>query len=476
MKKNRLLVSLVVLILSVSACTNKNIEHNDGTEEINTAINEDFPEQIQEELSTSESDPIIPYVQPEMKGEISVNIYESSEWLTTAAQMFTEKYPDMKVNIHDFYNGTDIYIHTGDGVTTTGVRPVGQTREDYIAQLNTQILSKEADDIMITSIGLPIGRYIQMGVFEDLSFYLEQTEEINESNYYMNIFDACRTPEGALYQFPISAMAIPTVKFDSALMEHTGISPAPGTEAITWREALDLGKQMYDASSLPNTFMNSARNIVSDVFTKSTIASIHYDTGKVEIDRDNMLDILSVFEEMEDYKSVPSDFNYNNELHVPYGIHYRSDVETAIDMQHYEDMVLQWKYDDGKVYLSPYFALDFGISSQSKNKELAWEFLKFLVSDEVQTLPSCPYAGVNKNGLKARVEGYVSTSGSSQEMLQSVTDIVDGWITQINGYRSEDTELIQIAEGTLAEYMDGSATAEETIDNLIRRLEQYMNE
>lgn len=473
MKKSLSIIALTgMLVLNLCAC-------GKGTADIKTV--DDIMETAADSTSTASGSPEErdTYIQPEMKGDLSINVYESSEWLETAVAMFVKKYPDMNITIKDFYNGKDVNIYTGDGVTTSGVRPTGQTRDDYVAQLNTQLLSGEADDIIITSIGLPIGRYIKMGVFEDLSKYLDSSKEINEEEYYMNIFDACRTEEGALYQFPISATAIPLVQFDHELIEHTGIGPDPKATAVTWREALDIGKKMFDKSELPNTYMNDVRTVIGNIFTKSAIAAINYDTGKIEIDRDKMLQLLNVKEELKGYKIVPEGFDfYSNEYHLPYGISYQADVEAAAAMLANEAQeTLQWKYDDGKVYLSPYYALDFGITGKSESKGQAWEFLKFLVSEEVQTLPSCPNAGVNKKGLAQRVEGSMATMGGfSQTDVDTAKACIDGWVSQINAYRSEDTELIQITEGVLQEYLDGSQTAEATIDKLISRLEQYMNE
>ena len=470
--KIMLIFVLLILLISMSACNSLSIKSEDVAE---------IPEQETETADTQKdmdiSEPEEIYVQPEMSGEISVNVYEYSEWLETAVLMFVEKYPDMKVNIHSFYNGTDVLVTEGGGVSSMSSRPAGQTREDYIAQLNTQLLSGKADDIVITSTGLPLGRYVKMGIFADISFYLESAEEINEMDYYMNIFDAYRTKSGALYQLPISATAIPLVCFDKELMDNTGIGPAEDAVLITWREALDIGKEMYDASTLMNTFMEDARAIVGNLFTKAAVASIDYDTGKVEIDKERMLQLLSVFEELEDYQTMPEGFDFfQDKYNKPYGINYQPDTEAAMRALNGYEVPLQWKYDDGEVYLSPYYALDFGITNQSKNKELAWEFLRYLISEEVQTLPSCPHAGVSKKGLQARVEGRVITSGGSAEYAQKVVAMVDGWVSQITAYRAEDTDLIQISEGTLEEFIDGSLTTEETIDKLINRLEQYMNE
>jgi multiple sugar transport system substrate-binding protein len=435
----------------------------------------DLPDTPQDPGASGSDTPQRVYVQPEMSGEISISVYESAEWLETAVLLFAKKYPDMEVRIQSFYQGTDMLITEG-GSVTMNPRPAGQTREDYIAQLNTQLLSGNAADIVITSIGLPIGRYIQMGVFEDLSFYLESAEEISDDAYYWNIFDACRTKSGALYQLPLSAMAIPLLRFEKELMEHTGLGPAPGTAALTWREALDLGKAMYQASTLPNTFLDDAGTIVGNLFTKAAVAAVDYDTGKITLDRESLLRLLAVYEELEDYRTVPEGFDfYSNEYHQPYTRSYQSDVEAALGVLSGQGVCLQWKHDDGNVYLSPYYALDFGITAQSRNQGPAWEFLRFLLSEEVQTLPSFPYAGVNRKGLQARVEGYLATAGLS-EKAEEVLAMVDGWVSQITAYRSEDSELIQLTESLTKAFKEGELTAQETIDTLASRLEQYMNE
>lgn len=408
------------------------------------------------------------YTPPEMKGEISISVYESSEWLDTAIAMFETKYPHVKVNLHAFYEGRAKVDATG--MTS---RPAGQTREDYIAQLNTQLLSGKGDDIVITSVGLPVGRYAAMGIFEDLSMYLEAAEKIKGEAYYMNIFDACRTEDGSLYALPVSVCAIPVFVFPTALIEDTLIDPTQSGEPLTWREALDFAEEMYDASTLPNTFMPDAHSIVGALFNVTVASFVDYKNQTVSVDEEKVLDILSVFEEMEYFQTGDS----GEGVYIPYHLGYRPDVEVAYSVAQGELKAVQWKQDSGKVCLSPYFSCDFGITSQSKNKGLAWEFLRFLISEEVQTLPSCPNAGVCKAGLRARVEGYADTLTTvTPELKEEMVRLVDGWVSQITGYYPEDTDVLQIAEGVYREYLDGSLTKEQTVDALTKRLRQFISQ
>lgn len=418
--------------------------------------------------------------QEKLEGELTVSVYRKEEWLETAGRLFEDKYPGVKVTINSFYDptaGTDIY--SDGGLSEGSVVPTGQTREDYLSELNTKILSGKAEDVIMTSTGLPVDRYIYMGVFEDLSGYLEKSEEFNEENYYMNLFDACRTKDGGLYQFPLVAIAEPLIGFDKALMEHTGVFPAEGTEKLSWREALNLAKEMYDKSTLPNTFMVDMRVTVGNIFTKAAMDGIDYETGTVNLDRERILDILKVFVEMADYKTMPEKFDYSREFHIPFNIRYQMDVEMAMNQLFYKsDEFYQWEYDDGKVYLCPYYAMDFGINSSSKQKELAWEFLKFMASDEIQTLPSFPWAGVNKKGLAARTAGRMTNGETqySEEEIQLAVTQLERWILQINAYRPEDADLITLTEGELNQFLNGNQTALETVDSLERKLQQYINE
>lgn len=403
---------------------------------------------------------------PEMKGEISVNVYESSEWLNTAIAMFEMKYPNMKVNLHAFYENSGEVDPTG--MTS---RPAGQTREDYIAQLNTQLLSGKGDDVIITSVGFPLGRYVSMGIFEDLSAYLEAAEEINEEAYYMNIFDAYRTESGALYEMPVSVCAIPVFTFPTGFIENTGIDPTRSGEALTWREVLDFAKEMYDASTLPDTSMPSAYNIVGAQFNGLGASFVDYENQTVTVDGEKIVELLGIFEEMEQYRTGGA---VN-----PYHISYQPDSEIALSVALGQCKAAQWKQDSGKVCLSPYYVYDFGITSQSKNKELAWEFLRFLVSEEVQTLPSCPSAGVCKAGLRVRIEGYADTLTEidvTPELKEKMVQAADSWVSQITGYYPEDTDVLQIADGVFREYMDGALTAEQVAEELTKKLRQFISQ
>lgn len=485
MKKMAAILAAVSLSVSLCACGQNAETGNEKTDNKTREMTENTGAEQSETKRTdnaAETEPAAEtmedtkvgtaYKTPEMKGEISINVYDQAEWLESAIAMFEKKYPDMKVNLNVFFTGTDNTV-VENGGETMQPRPEGQTREDYIKWLNTQLLSGEAEDIVITSIGLPLGRYVEMGVFEDLSPYLKAAEEINENDYYMNIFKAYETEQGELYEMPVSAAAIPLLSFDRDLMKECRPEGLPKNEAMTWREALDLAEELYDKTSLQSkTYMPDPRTTFGDIITKEVIKSVDYHTGEVNLNEETIKKLLAVFDEI---KSYPVMSGYEEGAHETFKISYLQDDEAAYYAVKEGEIFTQWKAEDGKVYLSPYYSLDFGITQKSKNKELAWEFLRFLVSEEVQTLPSVPYAGVNKKGLEARIKGYADRCNASAEETKEMVALMDGWVSQITGYQDANTDLITISLDIQQKYWNGEINAEETIDLLEERLKQFMN-
>lgn len=404
-----------------------------------------------------------------MEGEIVLNVYQETEWLTMAVELFEDKYPEVNINIQDFYNGVDETIIEGGGVSMAP-RPAGKTKEDYALWLNTNLMSGSAGDVIITSEGLPVDKYRNMGVFEDLTPYLESTTEINEENYYMNIFEAYKMPTGALYQFPLSAMACPLFVFDKELVDETGLLTETEGKSVTWREALTLAENMYDVSELQNLEFPPALTILGNIFTKEVVASVDYENEIVVIREEQIREILEAFEEFEYYPSA----TYGDDSKVVFNLAYTPDVNSASFILNESSVAMQWKHSNGTVQLSPYFTTDFGINSQSEVKGIAWEFLVFLASEEVQTLPAFPNAGIHKKGIETRVVQYIGED--SGEKFDEVIAMMDGWIKQVTDYRAEDTDLIQIGDGILGQYLEGTLTEDEVIEEVEFRLNQYLSE
>ena len=132
---------------------------------------------------------------------------------------------------------------------------------------------------------------------------------------------------------------------------------------------------------------------------------------------------------------------------------------------------------DGNVAINANGCL--ALNSASDNKDLAWEFMKYLLSDEVQSLPSLHGLAVNKTGFDAIAERYYSFySEGSQATVdkEEYAELLENWMEQINDCDTVDSAIWTLIEEENNKFFEGKQTAEETASILQRKLEQYFNE
>ena len=68
----------------------------------NQALRSGTEEHPETEVKTPDVQEAVPYVQPEMKGEITISCLYAEEFLNTAAEQFMKLYPDVKVTVNSY--------------------------------------------------------------------------------------------------------------------------------------------------------------------------------------------------------------------------------------------------------------------------------------------------------------------------------------------------------------------------------------
>lgn len=191
--KKYLLAFLIVLVVVLVGCVGKKqetepsiipdssvtLKNPDNQSHTQTPASEDSGQDISAQVTTKE------YAQPKMEGEITISTMFELEYMTAAANLFTSKYPGVKVVINAYSDGTGKI-----------------SSEDYRVYLNTKIMTGKAEDLIFTG-NLPVKKYTDMGVFEDLSYFLSVSPEFNSENYFMNVLEAPRDRAGKLYVLPL---------------------------------------------------------------------------------------------------------------------------------------------------------------------------------------------------------------------------------------------------------------------------------
>ena len=464
----KLILILITVAMVLSGCGEDNT--TDVTPE---AIANPKADSLEDVSSPAEEPSREAYVQPEMKGEISISLLDEASFITAGAELFMKKYPDIKININVFRELKTIQLEGGAEMSADPEE--GFTTDNYLTYLSTQIMSGKADDIILTSM-LSMRDYIKMGAFEDLSYYLESTPEINEENYYMNVIEAFRK-YGGLYEMPLS-FGMQVIYFDKQLVEASGIAPDKELKSIRYSEAMELAKQMVDVTDLPNTYLEIGTGKSESMLIMEDIYQfINMETEQFDFNIPAFTNILKQTKSLRQngyYDTGTIDF-YNMEYHFGFGTDFDSQaaIFSLLPDSSYSNAMPQCDAN-GDVLFYAYYT--FGINSSSENKEIAWEFIKFLLSEEAQVNPSMFNIGINKAALEPMAQRQMGTKTIELGFtLQDCVALLENWAEQANATYI-DSDISNIIYEEIDRYYSGSVTEEEIAKAINNKIDKCLNE
>ena len=449
----RILVLLMCALITLSGCTQNSKDISSDSNDV---------------ASTGKVDKVI-------EGEITVSLLDEMEFVDIAAEKFMDKYPNTNINVETFRETE--FIETTDGAVMSVAPTEEFSTESYLQQLNTKIMSGKAADVIFTN-PLPMIKYREMGVFEDLTDYIDE-KGIDEENYFMNIINLGKSEKGQ-FEMPLSVY-FDIISFDNELVDDSGIKPNENLKSISYSDALKIAIDLVDNTNRDNTYLSIGRayEVAYQLVEENLEDFIDFDKKKSYFDKKEFIDILEYAKKLDQegyFDKGTIDF-YNMEYHFAYDIDFPSQAAAFTlydDSISYQSMPICNK--NGKVMARMGSA--FGINSQSENKDLAWEFIYFLMSEEVQSMPSFYTTGINKNSFDASTERYAEMM-ISDEFSFEVSDykrLLRSWYEQVEVNRFADYNLSNIIYEEMYNYFEDVCTAEEASKNIQERVDKYFNE
>lgn len=402
----------------------------------------------------------------EMKGEISISCLLEQEFLTAAAKQFMDNYPDVTVTINA-YKKT---LEPG-------------SVEDYQTYLNTKIMTGKAEDIFFISF-LPVTKYSEMGVFEDLSKYILMTPEMNDENYFMNVLQAAKEESGETYIIPYMARFNVLGFSDTLLKNQTEIeNKLKALKSAEFSECMSQSRHLVDSTDKKNAFLIQMNEVsYATYLIKDSLSQfIDVKNKKANIDTTAYIDLLKSIKELSDgnYFGSGIDF-YNMEYYFAATMDF--DVQAAfysLDEKAGIAYCMPLSERQGNIAISANACL--AVNSASAHKDLAWEFIKYLLSEEVQSLPSIHGLAVNRQGFEAAVERYYSYYSDSKKGNGKVDkaaygQLLKNWMEQINDCDTMDSAIWSLIEEENGKFFSDMQTAEDTAKRLQMKINQYFNE
>lgn len=265
------------------------------------------------------------------------------------------------------------------------------TYDDAIAKLNSDIASGDVPDLFVCTQELPFDSYAAKGLFIDLYEYMDKDPETSRDKFEANVLKAFET-NGKLYR----------IAPQFSVYGYAGLEKIVGPYADNWNTDAFLSL----ASSLPEgstMFQDMTRAMMMDQFMYGMYGEfVDGDTGKCTFDDGSFAKLLEYAKTLDeksiydviDWDNIDDSFWEEMENAIPEGRIALSTIYVSSFMDITSWINYTFKTDEIVLLGFPTATGNpliqdnngtIAISSRSKLKDGAWQFVKTLLSDEYQT-------------------------------------------------------------------------------------------
>lgn len=414
----------------------------------------------------------------EITGTIRISVYLPDRFLEEAAQKFEALHPGVKVEITEYTTPEVKQIDANTVVS--GVQDPENTRENYINNINTELMSGKGADILSVRM-LPYKKYISRNLFADLGKMMESDQSFDSGKYYSGFFNAVKSKNG-LYVLPID------YTYD-LLTSKTQIQ-ADDSE-WNWQEFFTAAQGAIDGKKGRYILAQSGEETFNQIVAQNCNRFVNEDAKTCSFDSPEFVNLLKMCKELSDKNYLPNNqAKMTKEMFdqilfhdlIINSVSFLASTETSMNPAKYLYQVPS--ENRGSNAFSP--SMMFAINNASPNKAAAWEFLKFLLSDEMQSSPALPGFPVNKSAFKQKVERETSqfcqeTSISLSkekrvELMQKYAVFSETMTRELNACPYRDARIIRIVKEEAHPFFSGKASAESVAQTIQGKVNIYLKE
>ncbi len=417
---------------------------------------------------------------PVLTMQVSSRLHSSLEY---AAKMYNKNQKEVRVEISQYEKVDDW--------------------KAYKEKLNTEILSGEGTDLIFLSY-LPYDDYVEKGVLEDLSEYMDRDKSFNRDDY-LSAVTALENKDG-LYGFATIIMNDDmTFYVKESLMRKYGYT---GMYAeIHWNDFIEIAKKEKGQDSngmeiypLGIEDRNGGDESIYDILYTVLHTNNCFINEELNIFEENkFIECLKVLNIIKTEKLIKPEL-------VGVEDFFNSAIEGSIlfcnddisKIPFYLSLKKNIFNNESLMIVHPNFGRKglnfrsnlFGINSHSEYKEEAWSFLKYLISEEPQeNLSTYNHAfTINRKVLKNNVESSLENSGDlrismggfDMDGCADYTELdIDNYYNLMETFNSISTnksDLMGIIFEQIQPFVEGERGLDETVAIVKERVDTYINE
>jgi len=465
-------------------------------------------------------------VQGEISGEITVSCYDTmiyEKFLNEAAELFQQEHPGTKINIEAQSKMPEIKTQQMEDGSVVSVTDTGDDSQDvanYINRINTELMSGRGPDILAIDV-LPYYKYAESGTLDNLSAYIESDKDFNINNYMSNIIEGTKY-KGGQYIVPLD-FGFQFISFDKSRVNEASALKLREKNKFTYWELSDLVSEQFandSSGARVIDFQNGVSQALRSLINSNYKKYIDLENKKANFTDGDFVKLLNNVKEQRDkgwfkpdFQSVEemtNDFVENQDLYyykyqidmvLKYIFYPRDDMpeQSAFPFPDADEIAGILANDAGEV---PFRCFQlYGMNTYSQNKKLAWEFIKFMLGEEMQQ-------SLNLLGYPVNNTAFIEDSKMNLIKMPNYVPVVEGdyegeytvdgfqmltdekyltaydefmkylnvFVNDLNFYPVTDEIIGEMISSETAQFFNGTKTADEVADTLQNKVQMYLDE
>ncbi|EJV43375.1 hypothetical protein IEK_05454 [Bacillus toyonensis] len=408
---------------------------------------------------------------------VEVSTLGSTESLKQAEKLYEQKNPKIDIQIKGAFPENE--SKTG-GSKTEGSQKDETSAEKIISKVNTEFLAGRGSDVIVLD-GLPADKYGKKGLLTDLSEMIEQDKSFDENQYFDKVLDNSKTNE-KLYGIPLYFWLSGLLGDDKAI-QQSGVKV--NDKEWTWSEFTSIGKELASKGTHTHVIGNTPPEQMLQFLVQD-----HYNelvdkaSGKAKFQSDLFVQMLEDVKKMYDEKLATAD-------EVNLGEAYFVRLPMIMSIEDYFSTGAVLGITGTKIYQKPHLAgqkkgvaftpnTTVGINEKSPVKKEAWNFLKFLMSDEVQSKGNG--FPINKAVYEQQIKtlkekkGIEGPDGTLINVTESDIQGLEKMVAEISVQSPQSTKIESIIAEESKSYFSGQKSAKDVAALIQNRVTTYINE
>lgn len=407
------------------------------------------------------------------KKTIVFSMFFPDELVQEAKKKYEQLHPDIEIKLQTAYTD-DTHIEADE--------------EKFVKNTNTAMLAGKGPDLLQSAEYvniLPTDKYVKHHLLVDLGEWMEKDSAFRKEDYFGNILDNARTGEG-LYSMPL-AFFLEGFVGDADAIAKTGVQVDDVN--WSWNDFIVTANQLTASKVYPSVLtFGGPEALLAEIAMDNYGLFVDTESRKANFESASFTGLMNQVKSIYDDHIVATDPRSKAYFR---SIHINSPWDYLVTLQEYgEDMKFYMKPHAQETTAGGYFRPYKGISinANSKVKEEAWDFIKFMMSWEIETSPTKAGFPINKNMFAKLVqqlkeEGTVKTyeegplHGKAIKVDQAKLDQLEGLVNGANHqveYKSDQVHEMIMNESKA--FFAGQKSADDVAGLIQNKVTTYLNE